>query len=48
MEINLNNDNLIGVVALLVHASKIDDNYTEKEKNLILKFISSVKKMMMK
>ena len=44
MEINLDNNSLIGVAALLVHASKIDDNYTEKEKNLILKFITSIKK----
>ena len=34
--------NLIGVSSLLVHAAKIDENYTENEKKLIEKFISTV------
>ena len=37
--IKLNKSDLIGVSALLVHAAKIDENYTESEKNLVLKFI---------
>ena len=32
-------DNITGVAALLVHAAKIDENYTEKEKSIILKVI---------
>ncbi len=34
--------NLVGVSSLLVHAAKIDENYTENEKKLIEKFISTV------
>ena len=34
--------NLIGVSSLLVHAAKIDENYTDKEKKLIEKFISTI------
>ena len=34
--------NLIGVSSLLVHAAKIDENYTENEKKLIEKFISTI------
>ena len=37
--IKLKKSDLIGVSALLVHAAKIDENYTDSEKNLILKFI---------
>ena len=33
MEKILNEDNLINLAALLVHASKIDDSYTVDEKN---------------
>ena len=33
--------NIIGVAALLVHAAKIDEIYSEKEKILIKDFISS-------
>ena len=36
--------NLIGVSSLLVHAAKIDENYTENEKKLIEKFISTISK----
>ena len=32
----LNNNDLIGITALLIHAAKIDENYTDKEKKLIL------------
>ena len=33
---------IIGIAALLIHAAKIDENYTENEKKLIEKFISTV------
>ena len=35
----INKTNLVGVSSLLVHAAKIDENYTEREKKLIEKFI---------
>ena len=31
------NDDLVKVTALLIHAAKIDENYTEKEKSIIKK-----------
>ena len=37
----LNQENIIGITALLVHAAKIDEKYTEEEKKLIKKFIES-------
>ena len=37
----LNQDSVIGVTALLVHAAKIDEQYSESEKNLIKNFIES-------
>ncbi len=37
----IDNEKLIGIVALLVHAAKIDDNYTEKEKKIIVSFIQN-------
>ena len=30
---------IIGVAALLIHAAKIDENYSEKEKKIVLNFI---------
>ena len=30
---------LIGVIALLIHAAKIDENYTEKEEKIIKDFL---------
>ena len=33
------NENLIQILALLIHAAKIDEKYTEKEKKLIKEFI---------
>ena len=33
----LNQKDIIGITALLVHAAKIDENYTEKEKSIIKK-----------
>ncbi len=38
---DLNQENIIGITALLVHAAKIDEHYTEDEKKLIKKFIES-------
>ena len=35
----IDNEKLIGIIALLVHAAKIDDNYTDKEKEIIINFI---------
>ena len=37
----LNKESVIGISALLVHAAKIDENYSEHEKNLIKDFIKS-------
>jgi len=41
------NDNLVKMIALLIHAAKIDENYSEKEKKLIISFaeMSSNKKL---
>ena len=40
-ELNLDEKNidLIKMISLLIHAAKIDENYTEKEKSLIMNFI---------
>ena len=35
---NSNNKNIL-VIALLIHAAKIDENYTEAEKKIIIKAI---------
>tara|TARA_B100001063_G_C16759880_1_gene555367 strand:+ start:2021 stop:2416 length:396 start_codon:yes stop_codon:yes gene_type:complete len=37
-----NLENTIGIAALLVHAAKIDENYSEKEKDLIRSFILKI------
>jgi len=37
----LDKKSVIGITALLVHAAKIDENYTESEKKLIVSFIKS-------
>ena len=41
------NGDLIKIIALLIHAAKIDENYSEKEKKLIISFVkmSSSKKL---
>ena len=41
------NEDLIKIIALLIHAAKIDENYSEKEKKLIISFaeMSSNKKL---
>ena len=38
---NLDKKQLTGIAALLVHAAKIDEHYSDKEKNIILLFIKS-------
>ena len=38
---NLDKNSIIGVTALLVHAAKIDEIYSDAEKTLIKKFIKS-------
>ena len=38
---NLDKESVTGISALLVHAAKIDEIYTEKEKDLVRKFIKS-------
>ena len=40
---NLNNENIL-VIALLIHAAKIDDDYTENEKEIIKKVIIALNK----
>tara|TARA_B100002051_G_C16552486_1_gene543305 strand:+ start:363 stop:764 length:402 start_codon:yes stop_codon:yes gene_type:complete len=40
-EKKLDFNELTGIAALLIHAAKIDDNYTDKEKNLISDFLKS-------
>ena len=37
----LDKDSVIGITALLIHAAKIDEIYTESEKNLVKDFIKS-------
>ena len=37
----LDQDNIIGIAALLVHAARIDEQYSENEKDLIKQFIKS-------
>ena len=36
-----NNQNVL-VAALLIHAAKMDENYTDKEKSIILKALSEI------
>jgi uncharacterized tellurite resistance protein B-like protein len=38
---NIDQKNITGIIALLVHAAKIDEKYSEHEKILIKKFIKS-------
>ena len=40
-EENINNKNIL-ITALLIHAAKIDDNYTEVEKEIIKKALTSL------
>ena len=38
----IKDNEIVGVVALLVHASKLDENYTNDEKRIIKNFISNI------
>ena len=40
----MNQEDLIGITALLVHLARIDENYTAKEQEIIKKFINSFSK----
>ena len=40
-----NNYNLVKIAALLIHAAKIDENYTEDEKKIIKKTIMELNKI---
>ncbi len=42
---NNKNDNKVLIVALLIHAAKIDENYTEIEKKIITKAIMDLNKI---
>ena len=39
---NTEDKNLIKITALLIHAAKIDDNYSEKERLIIINFLKSI------
>ena len=39
-----NKYNLVKIAALLIHAAKIDENYTDKEKNIIKRTLSKFNK----
>ena len=39
--LKLNQKEIVGIAALLIHAAKIDDIYSEKEKKIILYFIEN-------
>ena len=41
---NLSKENIIGIAALLVHAAKIDEQYSEHEKIIIKEFIKTYTK----
>ena len=40
----IDNNSLAKVTALLIHAAKIDDNYSQKEKEIIMDFLKSMDK----
>ena len=42
---NKNSDNNILIIALLIHAAKIDENYTDVEKKIIIMAITNLKKI---
>tara|TARA_A100001388_G_scaffold185922_1_gene139617 strand:+ start:428 stop:853 length:426 start_codon:yes stop_codon:yes gene_type:complete len=39
-----NNNDLLNIACLMIHAAKIDENYTNKEKNIIKKTLSKLNK----
>ena len=40
----IDSDNLTRITALLIHAAKIDDHYSQKEKEIIMDFLKSMDK----
>ena len=40
----IDGNNLTEITALLIHAAKIDDNYSQKEKEIIMDFLKSMDK----
>ena len=42
MDEKIKEQDLTGIVALLVHAAKIDEKYTEQEKSMLKRFINSL------
>ncbi len=40
----VDSNNLTKITALLIHAAKIDDNYSQKEKEIIMDFLKSMDK----
>ena len=40
----INSNSLTKITALLIHAAKIDDNYSQKEKEIIMDFLKSMDK----
>ena len=40
----IDGNNLTKITALLIHAAKIDDNYSQKEKEIIMNFLKSMDK----
>jgi len=40
----IDNNNLTKITALLIHAAKIDDNYLQKEREIIVDFLKSMDK----
>ena len=39
-----NNNDLLNIACLMIHAAKIDENYTDKEKNIIKKTLTKLNK----
>ncbi len=39
---NVEDKNLVKITALLIHAAKIDDNYSDKERLIIISFLKSI------
>ena len=37
----LNKEEIIKIAALMIHASKLDEHFTEKEKKLVINFVKN-------
>ena len=37
----LNKEEIVKIAALMIHASKLDENFTEKEKKLVINFVKN-------